>query len=131
MRLNNNIQLLGRLTADPELKTTPSGLEVVQFTVAIDRPKAKDATEKQTDFIPCVAWEKTGEFVDSYFTKGKLALVSGRLQIRSYTDKEGRKRTATEVIADRVYFGEKKETKPEQPASFDQIFDDDDALPFA
>ena len=121
----NHICIAGRLTKDPELRRTGTGKAVTSFTLAVDRDG------EGCDFIPCVAWEKTGEIVDSYFTKGKLALVSGRLQVRSYTDKEGRKRTATEVIADRVYFGEKKETKPEQPASFDQIFDDDDALPFA
>ena len=121
----NHICIAGRLTKDPELRRTGTGKAVTSFTLAVDRDG------EGCDFIPCVAWERTGEFIDSYFTKGKLALVSGRLQVRSYTDKEGRKRTATEVIADRVYFGEKKETNPEQPASFDQIFDDDDALPFA
>ena len=121
----NHICIAGRLTKDPELRRTGTGKAVTSFTLAVD----KDG--EGCDFIPCVAWEKTGEFVDSYFTKGKLALVSGRLQVRSYTDKEGRKRTATEVIADRVYFGEKKTEEKPTSASFDPLYDDDDALPFA
>lgn len=118
----NHITLAGRLTKDPELRRTGTGKAVTSFTLAVDRDG------EGVDFIPCVAWEKTGEFVGSYFTKGKLALVSGRLQIRSYTDKSGNKRTASEVVCERVYFGEKK---TETPASFDQILDDDEALPFA
>lgn len=122
----NHICIAGRFTKDPELRRTGTGKAVTSFTLAVDRDG------EGCDFIPCVAWEKTGEFVGSYFTKGKLALVSGRLQVRSYTDKEGRKRTATEVIADRVYFGEKKEEKPAAPtaADFADPLDDDGFIPF-
>lgn len=137
MRLNNNVQLLGRLTADPELKTTPSGLEVVQFTVAIDRPKAKDAAEKQTDFIPCVAWRKTAVFVDKYFSKGKLIHVGGTLQSRKYEDKNGNKRTAYEVVVSEVGFvGSKAESEPSggpapiQPAGDVSVTVDEEDLPF-
>lgn len=137
MRLNNNVQLLGRLTADPELKTTPTGLEVVQFTVAIDRPKAKDATEKQTDFIPCVAWRKTAVFVDKYFSKGKLIHVGGSLRSRKYEDKNGNKRTAYEVVVSEVGFvGSKAESEPSggpapiPPAADVSVTVDEDDLPF-
>lgn len=135
MRLNNTVILVGRLTADPELKTTNTGLEVVSFTVAIDRPKAKDAEEKQTDFIPCVAWRKTAVFVDKYFSRGKLISVGGSLQSRKYEDKEGNKRTAYEVVVSEVAFvGSKSDSTPAaaQPAQSEAPNVDvaEDDLPF-
>ena len=105
----NHIVIMGRLTRDPELRRTGSGIAVASFTVAVDRDfGGRDGGEKETDFIDCVAWRQTGEFVSKYFTKGSMIVVSGRLQIRSWTDKEGNKRRSAEVVADNVYFGESK-----------------------
>ena len=105
----NHIVIMGRLTRDPELRRTGSGIAVASFTVAVDRDfGGRDGGEKETDFIDCVAWRQTGEFVSKYFTKGSMIVVSGRLQIRSWTDKEGNKRRTAEVVADNVYFGESK-----------------------
>ena len=105
----NHITIMGRLTRDPELRRTGSGVAVASFTVAVDRDfSPKDGGEKETDFIDCVAWRQTGEFVSKYFTKGRMAVVSGRLQIRSWTDKDGNKRRTAEVVADNVYFGDSK-----------------------
>ncbi|MBR7122786.1 MAG: single-stranded DNA-binding protein [Oscillospiraceae bacterium] len=105
----NHITIMGRLTRDPELRRTGSGVAVTSFTVAVDRDfGSRETGEKETDFIDCVAWRQTGEFVSKYFTKGRMAVVSGRLQIRSWTDKEGNKRRTAEVIADNVYFGDSK-----------------------
>ena len=105
----NKIILMGRLTRDPELRRTGSGIAVTSFTVAVDRDFApKDGSERETDFIDCVAWRQTGEFVSKYFTKGRMAIVEGRLQTRDWTDKEGNKRVATEVVAENVYFGDSK-----------------------
>ena len=105
----NKIILMGRLTRDPELRRTGSGIAVASFSLAVDRDfGAKDGGERETDFIDCVAWRQTGEFVSKYFTKGRMAVVSGRLQIRSWTDKEGNKRRSAEVVADNVYFGDSK-----------------------
>ena len=105
----NHVIIMGRLTSDPELRRTGSGVAVASFTVAVDRDFGKNENgEKETDFIDCVAWRQTGEFVSKYFTKGRMAVVSGRLQIRSWTDKEGNKRRTAEVIADNVYFGDSK-----------------------
>jgi len=105
----NHITLMGRLTRDPELRYTPSGAAVASFTVAVDRDFAsKESGEKQTDFIDVVAWRQTGEFVSKFFTKGSMAVISGRLQIRDWQDKDGNKRRSAEVIADNVYFGEGK-----------------------
>ena len=103
----NHITIMGRLTRDPELRRTASGIAVTSFTLAVDRDYGKD-DEKETDFIDCVAWRGTGEFVAKHFAKGRMAAVSGRLQIRGYTDKDGNKRRTAEVIADNVYFGEAK-----------------------
>ena len=100
---------MGRLTRDPELRRTGSGIAVASFTVAVDRDfGGRDGGEKETDFIDCVAWRQTGEFVSKYFTKGSMIVVSGRLQIRNWTDKEGGKRRSAEIVADNVYFGESK-----------------------
>lgn len=103
----NHITVMGRLTRDPELRTTPAGVAVASFTVAIDRD-FMEGGEKKTDFMDVVAWRQTGEFVSKYFTKGMMAVVSGRLQIREWTDKEGGKRRSAEIVADNVYFGEGK-----------------------
>ena len=105
----NHITIMGRLTRDPELRRTGSGIAVASFTVAVDRDFGKnDNGERETDFIDCVAWRQTGEFVSKYFTKGRMAVVSGRLQIRSWNDKDGNKRRTAEVVADNVYFGDSK-----------------------
>ena len=146
----NHITIMGRLTRDPELRRTGSGVAVASFTVAVDRDFGKnEAGEKETDFIDCVAWRQTGEFVSKYFTKGRMAVVSGRLQIRSWNDKDGNKRRTAEVVADNVYFGDSKRddqggSSYSAPASFGgysapaaapasdfAMLDDDDAqLPF-
>ena len=144
----NHIVIMGRLTRDPELRRTASGVAVASFTVAVDRDFGKSENgEKETDFIDCVAWRQTGEFVSKYFTKGRMAVVSGRLQIRNWTDKEGNKRRTAEVIADNVYFGDSKRDgegaapaaafggdsapAPSSPASDFTMLDDGDAtLPF-
>ena len=146
----NHITIMGRLTRDPELRRTGSGIAVASFTVAVDRDFGnREGGERETDFIDCVAWRQTGEFVSKYFTKGSMAVVSGRLQIRNWTDKEGNKRRTAEVVADNVYFGESKRqsegsgyaapaapafggySAPSAPASDFAMLDDDDAqLPF-
>ena len=105
----NHITIMGRLTRDPELRRTGSGTAVASFTLAVDRDFApRDGGERETDFIDCVAWRQTGEFVSKYFTKGRMAVVSGRLQIRGWTDKDGNKRRTAEIVADNVYFGDSK-----------------------
>ena len=105
----NHIVIMGRLTRDPELRRTGSGVAVTSFSLAVDRDFGnRESGEKETDFIDCVAWRQTGEFVSKYFTKGRMAVVSGRLQIRNWTDKEGNKRRTAEVVADNVYFGDSK-----------------------
>lgn len=124
MALNlNNIVLAGRITADVELKTTTSGKSVCSFTVAISRDK------ENTDFIPCVAWGTTAEFVSKYFHKGSAICIRGELRTRSYEDRNGQKRTAYEVLAERAMFVESKE-KTEQTETYEQIPVDDDSLPF-
>ena len=105
----NKIILMGRLTRDPELRHTQSGVSVASFTLAVDRDfKDRSTGEKSTDFIDVVAWRQTGEFVSKYFTKGRMAVVEGRLQIREWTDRDGNKRRSAEVIADNVYFGDSR-----------------------
>ena len=104
----NHITIMGRFVRDLELKYTPSGTAVSSFSVAVDRDFKSEGGEKQTDFIDCVAWRQTGEFVSKYFQKGSMAVVSGRLQIREWQDKEGNKRRTAEIVADNVYFGESK-----------------------
>ena len=105
----NHIVIMGRLTRDPELRYTANNIPVAAFTVAVDRDYSnKDGGQKETDFINCVAWRSTAEFVQKYFAKGSMIVVSGRLQIRDYSDKSGNKRTAAEINADNVYFGESK-----------------------
>lgn len=104
----NHIVLMGRLTRDPELRRTSSGIAVASFSLAVDRDFAAQGAERETDFIDIVAWRNTAEFVSKYFTKGRMAVVSGRLQIRTWNDKEGNKRRSAEVVADNVYFGDSK-----------------------
>lgn len=106
----NSVIIMGRLTADPELRTTTSGLSVTSFTVAVDR-NYKSGDERQTDFINCVAWRATADFVTRYFRKGQMIAVQGSLQVRNYEDKNGNKRTAYDVVADNVSFcGSKSES---------------------
>ena len=115
----NHITLMGRLTRDPELRYTQSQTAVVSFTLAVDRDfGGRDGAEKQTDFIDIVAWRQTAEFVSKYFTKGRMAVVSGRLQIRDWTDREGNKRRSAEVVADNVYFAESKRSRDDNGGSF-------------
>ena len=105
----NRILLMGRLTRDPELRHTQTGTAVASFTLAVDRDfKDRNSGERATDFIDIVAWRQTGEFVSRYFTKGRMAVVEGRLQMREWTDKDGNKRRSAEVVADNVYFGDSK-----------------------
>lgn len=131
---------MGRLTRDPELRHTQSGTAVASFTLAVDRPFSKD--EKQTDFIDVVVWRQTAEFVSKYFQRGQMCAVSGRLQIRDWTDKDGNKRRSAEVVADNVYFTESKKRDSggdtsntydgyQTPTSdFAELEDDDGDLPF-
>lgn len=132
----NKVILAGRLTADPELKTTPSGLSVTSFTVAVDRRFGK---EKQTDFINCVAWRQTAEFITKYFVKGSAICIVGSIQTRKFTDKNGNNRIAVEVLADEVTFVESKKNTAEvvempeaehytQPEAYAEV--DDSDLPF-
>ena len=105
----NHIVLMGRLTRDPELRRTGTGIAVASFSIAVDRDfGSKETGEKETDFIDIVAWRNTAEFVSKYFTKGRMAVVSGRLQIRNWNDKDGNKGRSAEVVADNVYFGDSK-----------------------
>ena len=141
----NHITIMGRLTRDPEMRTTQSGVAVASFTLAVDRDfGGRDGGEKQTDFIDCTAWRHTAEFVSKYFSKGRMAVVSGRLQIDNYTDNDGNKRRSAKVIADNIYFGDSKKdgaaggqsggqnTEQIAPASagFVPVEVDDSELPF-
>lgn len=104
----NKITMMGRLTRDPELRHTQSGNSVVSFTLACDRDFAAQGAEKETDFIDVVAWRNTADFVSKFFSKGRMAVVAGRLQIRNWEDKEGNKRKTAEIVAESVYFGDSK-----------------------
>ena len=104
----NHITIMGRLTRDPELRRTGNGIAVSSFTVAVERDFGQKGADKETDFIDCVAWRQTGEFVSKYFKKGSMIVVSGRLQIRNWNDKDGNKRKTAEVVADNCYFGSSK-----------------------
>lgn len=136
----NKIILMGRLTRDPELRRTESGTAVCSFSIAVDRDFKSKNGEKETDFIDIVAWRATAEFVSKYFTKGRMAVVEGRLQIRDWTDKEGGKRRSAEVIADNVYFGDSKPKEDGAPSAgadfgappsgFTPDFGNDDEMPF-
>ena len=136
----NHIVLMGRLTRDPELRRTATGIAVASFTLAVDRDFGKsESGDRETDFIDIVAWRQTAEFVNKYFTKGRMAVVSGRLQIRTWTDREGNKRRSAEVVADNVYFGDSRrdnEAGPAQssytaPASYAAPYADSYAAPAA
>ena len=148
----NHIAIMGRLTRDPESRYTQAQTPVTSFTLAVDRDfGGRDGGEKQTDFIDCVAWRQTAEFVSKYFTKGSMAVVSGRLQIRDWTDRDGGKRRNAEVVVDNIYFGESKrreggemrsDSRPAYQSSnegvspgmgasaFSELGDDDGELPF-
>ena len=105
----NHIVVMGRLVRDPELRRTGSGVAVASFRVAVDRDFApKDGGERKADFIDCVAWRQTGEFISKYFTKGRMIIVDGRLEMRDWTDKEGNKRTSAEIVVANAYFGDSK-----------------------
>lgn len=130
----NHITIMGRLVRDPELRHTQSGTPVANFSLAVDRDfKGQDGRE--ADFIDCVAWRNTANFVEQFFTKGRMAIVSGRLQIRAFTDKNGNKRNVAEVVADNVYFGDSKREAAQAPTvspeQFEELDDTDgDSLPF-
>lgn len=137
----NRVVLMGRLTAEPELKTTGSGISVASFNIAVERNYCKQGEERETDFIAVVAWRQTAEFICKYFAKGQLIALEGSLQTRAYQDKNGNNRTVTEVLADNVFFtGDKREknnsqsTPAPQPASYEQTdfeeLPDDGDLPF-
>ena len=140
----NKIFLMGRLTRDPELRRTGSGTAVTSFSLAVDRDFKGQNGEKETDFIDVVAWRNTAEFVSKYFSKGRMAVVEGRLQTRKWQDKEGNNRVAVEVIADNVYFGDSKSeggSRPNSTTSYAapatdnnndlaEIGEDDGELPF-
>ena len=141
---------MGRLTRDPDLRYTQSQIAVASFTLAVDRDfGGRDGQDRQTDFIDCVAWRSTAEFISKYFAKGSLSVVSGRLQIRDWVDKDGNKRRNAEVVVDNIYFGESKRrdsdsapaaaqfdysTASQVPApsvsEFADLTDDDGELPF-
>lgn len=112
----NKVILMGRITADLELKTTQNGISVISFTLAVNRNYGK-GSEQQTDFIDIVAWRNTAEFVSKYFTKGQLVAVAGALQTRLWTDKDGNKRKSVEVVADEVHFAEAKRDSSPKPAA--------------
>lgn len=137
----NHITIMGRLTKEPELRRTGNGIAVTSFTLAVDRDYAENGAERETDFIECVAWRGTAEFVDKYFGRGQMAVVSGRLQIRDREDKGGNRRRSAEVVADNVYFGEPKRdagkngaphagVKPAPTSDFAVLEDEDEGLPF-
>jgi single-strand DNA-binding protein len=131
----NKIFVMGRLTKNPELRRTGSGTPVASFTLAVDRDFKSQGGEKETDFIDIVAWRSTAEFVSKFFSKGRMAVVEGRLQIRDWTDKDGNKRKNAEIVADNVYFGDSKrdgqQDKPVAQQEFNEIEEDDDeTLPF-
>ena len=116
----NHIVIMGRLVRDPELRRTQSGTSVCSFTLACDRDfKSRDGGEKETDFIDCVAWRSTAEFVCKYFAKGRMAVASGRLQLRDWTDREGNKRRSAEIVADNVYFADSKREQEPPEVSHD------------
>ena len=104
----NKVIVQGRLGSDPELRTTPAGVEVATVNIAVDRDRKDASGERQTDWVTIVAWRNTAKFLSTYFQKGRMILVEGRLQMRNYTDRDGNKRTAAEVVADNIYFGDSR-----------------------
>lgn len=138
----NICTFMGRLVRNPELRHTGSNIPVATFTIAVDRDRKNQNGDKETDFIDVVAWRSTAEFVSKYFSKGQMAVVSGRLQLRDWTDKDGNKRRSAEIIAENVYFGESKKDNsdysgyipqhaaPNEPTDYAVVEDDDSGLPF-
>lgn len=128
----NKIIIMGRLTRDPEMRHTQTGTAVASLTLACDRDFKPQNGEKETDFIDVVVWGKTAEFAANNFTKGRMAIVEGRLQVRNWQDKDGNKRKTTEVVADRMYFGDSKQEGKKQPAPADDFceIEDDGDFPF-
>lgn len=130
----NHITIMGRITKEIELRRTNDGTPVASFTLAVDRDFKGNNGEKETDFIDCVAWRQTGEFVEKYFSKGRMAVVSGRLQIRTWKDKDGNNRRTAEVVANNVYFGDSKresDTPADAPKmNFETLTYEDGGLPF-
>lgn len=132
----NHITIMGRITKDIELRRTATGVAVASFTLAVDRDFKEKNGDRETDFIECVAWKNTAEFISKFFAKGRMAVVSGRLQIRSWQDKDGNKRRTAEVLAENVYFGDSKPATDNNvghtaPASdFAMLTDSDEQLPF-
>lgn len=137
----NQCNIMGRLVRDPELRRTQAGIPVVSFSLAVERDiPNRETGERGVDFIDVVAWRQTAEFVSKYFSKGRMAVVSGRLQMRQWTDDQSNKRTKLEIKANNVYFGDsKREGSPDEapdpaapaaPADFDMMDDDDSELPF-
>lgn len=126
----NHIVIMGRMTRDPELRRTASGTAVASFTLAVDRDFAAKDAQRETDFIDCVAWRSTGEFVSKYFSKGRMAVASGRLQIRPWTDKDGNNRRSAEVIVENIYFGDsRRESSEGTKEAVDGGYSDDLPLP--
>lgn len=130
----NKIVCMGRLTKNPELRITATGKAVASFTIAVDRDYKSESGERETDFINVVAWGSTAEFVEKFFTRGRMAVVFGRLQIRQWTDRDGNKRYASEIVADSVYFGDSKREESAHPSAvteaYETLDDDDGNLPF-
>lgn len=132
----NKIIIMGRLTRDPELRRTASGTAVTSMKLACDRDFKPQNGEKETDFIDVVVWKNTAEFVSRYFSKGRMAVVEGRLQVRDWTDKDGGKRRTYEIVADHVYFGDSKQENnvpyvpQDQSGGFAEISEEDSELPF-
>lgn len=126
----NKIVIMGRLCGDPELRRTNSGTAVTSFTIAVDRNFKGQNGEKETDFIEVSCWSSTAEFVSKYFSKGRMAVVEGRLQIRNWTDKDGNKRKTAEVVAENVYFGDSKTQGNEAPKQDFEEIESSEELPF-
>ncbi len=131
----NRIIIMGRLTRAPELRRTQNGTAVTTFTLAVDRDFKSQNGEKETDFITVTAWRNTAEFLSKYFSKGRMAVVEGRLQIRDWTDREGGKRRSAEVVADNVYFGDSKkdaskQAEPKTRPDFEEVNEAESELPF-
>ena len=130
----NRIIVMGRMTRDPELRRTNSGTAVASFSLAVDRDFKSLSGEKETDFIDVVVWRNTAEFVSKYFSKGRMAVVEGRLQLRDWTDKDGNKRRTAEIVADSVYFGDSErdggDTAQSDPQGGFSEIEDDGHLPF-
>ena len=127
----NKVILMGRFTRDPELKSTPQGVSTCSFSLAVDRDYVKQGEERKADFINCVAWRQTAEFISKYFKKGSMVALEGSIQTRSWDDQDGKKRYATEVIVSQVYFAEsKKEDGSASPMPELPPMSQDDDLPF-